>query len=186
MRLSLDDLRGELPAPAAEQGLNEDASSSSSSSSSSSPLRSISLPLKRPRVSDRDGPQSKKGPAVVPAVESDPIDDGLEFKEEKCEVNDINSELNTWLGDYAPVYRWDDVRASVSVAWTEDEARFPRLSLLARRFLCILPTSASSERVWSGFGRLLNHKSSKMDSDIAAKIMFLRYNGAIVDRVPIF
>ena len=35
------------------------------------------------------------------------------------------------------------------------EQRFPLLSLLARRLLCILPTYASSELVWSGFGHII-------------------------------
>ena len=70
-----------------------------------------------------------------------------------------------------------------AVNWKIDEVVFPRLALLARRFLCILPTSAPSERVWSGMGHIVTKHSTTIDSTIAAQKMYLRYNFDIAKRV---
>ena len=43
-------------------------------------------------------------------------------------------------------------------------------------FLGVLPTSAPSERVWSGFGHVITKNSSTIDSTLSAKIMFLCHN----------
>ena len=98
----------------------------------------------------------------------------------------MDFELNTWLGPDDRVCGWEDPKVQVAAAWKRDEAKFPRLSLLARRFLCILPTSAASERVRSGFGHVLTAESSKMDSDLAVKTMYLRSNTAILAQLPAF
>ena len=73
-----------------------------------------------------------------------------------------------------------------NVQWKALEPEFPRLALLARRFLSISPTSAPSERVWSRFGRVISKQSSTIDSTIAAQIMFLRDNQHLLKSVNPF
>ena len=64
-----------------------------------------------------------------------------------------------------------------------DEKFYPRLAFLARRFLCILPTSSPSERIWSGYGQVITKQSASIDSTAAAHKMFLKRNHAIVELV---
>ena len=83
-----------------------------------------------------------------------------------------------------PQLAWNDPNSQPSVLWRKDEKTFPRLALLARRFLSILPTSAPSERVWSGFGHIITKQSATIDSTIASQTLYLRYNRDLVDRIP--
>jgi hAT family C-terminal dimerisation region len=57
--------------------------------------------------------------------------------------------------------------------WPEHKALFPRMEQLARHFLCILPSSAASERVWSAMKHFLTDESSHMDAETAIQLMFL-------------
>ena len=70
----------------------------------------------------------------------------------------------------------------ITLAWSRVMASE---SLLARRFLCILLSSAPSERVWSGFGHVIDRTSTTIDSTLAAQIMFLRANQDLLDRIPL-
>jgi hypothetical protein len=136
-----------------------------------------------------------EAPAPVPDLVPPPVlaphagifdfDVGMDFKDEKKEEKTgIHWELRHWFDD-ANELKWEDPNSQPSVRWREDEKVFPRLALLARRFLCVLPTSAPSERVWSGFGHVISRNSSTIDSTIAAQIMYLRYNFHLTKQVPI-
>ena len=113
------------------------------------------------------------------------MDGGIEFQEEK-DVNkdDLERKLKEWFSPAAELLRWKDPNSQPSVKWQEDEQKFPRLVLLARRFLCILPTSAPSERVWSGLGNIITSHSATVDSTIASQKMYLKYNHDLADEVP--
>ena len=50
------------------------------------------------------------------------------------------------------------------------------LALLARKYLAVQPTSASSERVFSKTSRLLSAKRSRMDPVFAGKAFFVSEN----------
>ena len=114
------------------------------------------------------------------------MDAGLEMEDKKIEgEHDIQWEIQNWLSAAAPQLKWNDKQSEPDVTWPALEATFPRLSLLARRFLCMLPTSAPSERVWSGFGNLITDQSSTIDSAIATQTMFLRYNHELADKIPL-
>ena len=106
--------------------------------------------------------------------------DGEQQPEEKNEEKDqtLNSELARWFDsrDGAKFMLWSAPNSQPAMQWPALENDFPRLALLAHRFLCVLPTSAPSERVWSGFGHVISKSSSTIDSSLAAKLMFLRYN----------
>lgn len=112
------------------------------------------------------------------------MDDGIEAEEKKEEgEHDVQWEIDNWFSPAAPRLRFADNPPEVT--WPSLAPTFPRLALLARRFLCILPTSAPSERVWSGFGHVITKESSNIDSEFAIRNMFLRYNPDLIDSVPL-
>ena len=128
--------------------------------------------------------------ASVPAhplrFEAD-IDQGIDDQEEEKEIkeHDLQWEMHQWFSPAAPQLKWNDAKSQPAFTWKRDEDKYPRLSLLARRFLCILPTSAPSERVWSGFGHIINKQSTHIDSTIASQTMYLRYNHDLTKEVPV-
>ena len=90
-----------------------------------------------------------------------------------------------WIVIMGQVLMWDNADSQPSIQWSKLYLTFPRLSMLARRFLCILPSSAPSERVWSGFGHIIDKNSSTIDSTLAAQIMFLRANKDMLESIPL-
>ena len=153
-------------------------------------------PAKKPRV---DAPLPPAAVAAAAAAESGGrsrkdkmvLDMDGEQKEEEPDIKeddqDIKWEVEAWFDrDHgARFLKWDNNESQPRVQWLQLQSTFPRLSMLARRFLCILPSSAPSERVWSGFGHIIDKSSSTMDSTLAAQIMFLRANKDILDFIPV-
>ena len=60
--------------------------------------------------------------------------------------------------------------------WRNNECRYPCLSSLAKRYLCIPATSASSERVFSTSGNIVTQKRSTLSSENLESLVFLNYN----------
>ena len=60
--------------------------------------------------------------------------------------------------------------------WKANEDRFPKMSKLARKYLCIPATSVASERVFSTSGNIVNAKRSKMMSEYVDILTFLAKN----------
>ena len=60
--------------------------------------------------------------------------------------------------------------------WREHAARFPRLAILARLYLQIPATSASSERLFSCFGNIYTDRRLSLKTETAQAILFLHYN----------
>ena len=60
--------------------------------------------------------------------------------------------------------------------WYNNESRYPCLSLIAKKYLCIPATSASSERVFSTSGNIVTHKRSTLTSENVQSLVFLNYN----------
>ena len=120
-----------------------------------------------------------------PAIDMDG-DMQVEEKKEVKEERDVQWELTHWFSPAAPFLPWYDPQSQPDVQWKALESEFPRLALLARRFLSIPPTSAPSERVWSRFGHVISKQSSTIDSTIAAQIMFLRDNEQLLKSVDPF
>lgn len=67
--------------------------------------------------------------------------------------------------------------------WSKNEESFPRLAILARCFLAILPTSAASERIWSQLKFVISKLSSTIDGDLACQIIYLKKNFLLFDKV---
>ena len=120
-----------------------------------------------------------------PAIDMDG-DMQVEEKKEVKEERDVQWELAHWFNPAAPFLPWYAPQSQPDVQWKALDSEFPRLALLARRFLSIPPTSASSERVWSRFGHVVSKQSSTIDSTIAAQIMFLRDNEQLLKSVDPF
>ena len=128
--------------------------------------------------------------APVAAASAHAIDmDGdmqVEERKEATEERGVQWELAHWFSPAAPFLPWYAPQSQPDVQWKALEPEFPRLALLARRFLSIPPTSAPSERVWSRFGRVISKQSSTINYTIAAQIMFLRDNECLLNSVDPF
>ena len=58
--------------------------------------------------------------------------------------------------------------------WKENERKFPRISKLARKYLQIPATSASSERSFSTFGNIYCPKRISQKTSTAEAVLFLK------------
>ena len=153
-------------------------------------------PAKKPRFDD---PLPPAAAAAAASAMSDgrsrkdkmAIDMDGEQNEEEPDImeddHDIKWEVEAWFdrAHGARFLKWDNNESQPRVQWLQLQSTFPRLSMLARRFLCILPYSAPSERVWSGFGHIIDKSSITIYSTLAAQIMFLRANKDILDFIPV-
>lgn len=62
------------------------------------------------------------------------------------------------------------------VWWKNNQHRYPFLSKLARKYLCIPATSAPSERVFSSSGNIVTNRRSNLTPDIVKSLVFLHHN----------
>jgi hypothetical protein len=62
---------------------------------------------------------------------------------------------------------------SVLAYWKD--SLFVNLKLLARKFLCVPPTSIESERVFSAMGAIYDDKRQSLSEEHAHHQLFLRY-----------
>ena len=141
---------------------------------------------KHPHPDIKEERAAKRLAVPAPALPHflDRMDDGIEAEEKKEEEeHDVKREIDYWFSPAAPRLRFADNPPDVK--WPSLSPTFPHLALLARRFLCILPTAAPSERVWSGFGHVITKDSSNIDSVFAIRNMFLVYNHNLIEQVPI-
>ena len=60
--------------------------------------------------------------------------------------------------------------------WLKNEAKYPKISRIARRVLAVPATSVPSERIFSAAGLLINKLRSRLSSDIVDSIIFLNKN----------
>ena len=67
--------------------------------------------------------------------------------------------------------------------WKENEKNYIRLCKLAPFILCIMPTSAPSERLWSQFKFVLSKLTTSMEGELACMIMYMHKNQHLLDRV---
>ena len=60
--------------------------------------------------------------------------------------------------------------------WKANELKYPILSELAKRYLCVPATSVASERVFSSAGDLVSAQRSSLHSEHVDKLLFLEKN----------
>ena len=106
--------------------------------------------------------------------EEDGEDDMLS---EKC-----HSELQAFLHivNSQPIKNSDGDFNDPLAWWSVNEHKFPTLAKLARAFLAIPATSAASERVWSRASQVLSIRRSRMDPELAQRIMYTRENNRLL------
>lgn len=75
----------------------------------------------------------------------------------------------------SPIRSEGDQRDASLIWWHANEARFPVLSVLARRFLCIQVTSAASERGFSILSHVVTALRSCFSDQHVCDAVFLRY-----------
>jgi hypothetical protein len=69
-----------------------------------------------------------------------------------------------------------DAEADPLQWWKEHESDFPKLAIVAWRFLCVPATSVPSERIFSTAGILINKLRNRLSSVLVDKIIFLNKN----------
>ena len=57
--------------------------------------------------------------------------------------------------------------------WKGRQSKYPLLSQLAKKYLCIMGTSTSAERVFSAMGRVLTKTRMRMSENMFSSLMFL-------------
>jgi len=60
--------------------------------------------------------------------------------------------------------------------WKANELKYPILSKLSQRYLCVPATSVASERVFSSGGDLVSTQRSCLHSENVGKLPFLKKN----------
>ena len=86
-------------------------------------------------------------------------------------VDNVN-EVDAYLSLQAPKLNYDPLDW-----WKDNLKRFSLLSWIAHKYLLILATSVSSERLFSDAGNILTAKRSKMCPNLFKKLVFLKRNG---------
>ena len=60
--------------------------------------------------------------------------------------------------------------------WKTHEDEFPRLAMLARRYLCVMATSVSCERIFSTSGWIVNKRRCSLSDERISTLMLIRCN----------
>ena len=113
------------------------------------------------------------------------VDPPLDVEEDDENVIRVTceKELELYLKTPGMSLRNPDGSFTDPLVWwegVEKAGKFPILCQLAEVFLAIPATSAPSERIWSRSAAVLTAKKSRMSSEVASCIMFLKENGAVV------
>ena len=73
-----------------------------------------------------------------------------------------------------------DTQLSILKWWAKHSVFYPRLSVLAKKYLCIPASSVSSERVFSLAGHLVNKKRARMSPSHVDTFHFLKQEYGIL------
>ena len=97
----------------------------------------------------------------------------MEFANEDQNDSDEEDD-NDEVDEYVKVKLSFSKEQSVLEWWSKCSLNYPQLSLLARCLLGIPASSATSERVFSASGRILEERRQNLSGDIVNDILFLR------------
>ena len=86
-------------------------------------------------------------------------------------TDDIEKEVDSFLKDPPPL-----LDSSPTAWWKVNEGRFPRLAILARKYLAIPGTSVPSERVFSAAGLTVNRLRTRLTPEHVDMLIFLNKN----------
>ena len=67
--------------------------------------------------------------------------------------------------------------------WRDHKNKYPTLSFLAKKYLCVAATSTPSERLFSDAGNTMTAKRTKLNPFLFERIVFLKKNMKIVENI---
>jgi len=105
-------------------------------------------------------------------------EDKARLRESTPVMNIVQAELSTYM-DVEPNIPVSHGDASLKW-WAHNAAKYPHLSSLARNYLGIPSTSASSERLFSKTGLIISERRTSLTPENAEQIAFLSQNWSIV------
>lgn len=112
---------------------------------------------------NKDNSASKKRKVEVNYNESD--------DEEDEEIDEVAKEISRYRNEEIDV---DKIEDPLKDFWLKNESKYPILSRLAKRFLCIPATSVEAERRFSDMGLLLTKRRLCMTGDHVDMCLFLK------------
>eukprot|EP00057_Strongylocentrotus_purpuratus_P035145 XP_797872.3 PREDICTED: zinc finger BED domain-containing protein 1-like [Strongylocentrotus purpuratus] len=129
------------------------------------------LPPRPPRQQRLDDDDEDR-PAAATAVDF-LLTGARQGPDDEADVADQDDadEIDLYLQHAAPPRSTDP-----TVWWAENHNKFPRVSLLAKKYLTIPATSVPAERIFSSAGNIVNKKRSCLDSDNVDMLVFLKDN----------
>ena len=89
-------------------------------------------------------------------------------------LNDAEVQVNRYLTE--PPLKCDEPGNCCLDWWKINGGRFPQVAVLARRYLCVPPTSVPAERIFSTAGLVINKQRSSLTPENADMIIFLNKN----------
>ncbi len=139
----------------------------------------ISRSSTEPDIPPDDGPSTIVTPAPPPCKKKKGLSAILKHIEEEntqsipslTPEDKINNEIHSYL-DYPIV----NSETNPLVWWKDEQRRFPTLSVMARKYLCICGTSVPSERVFSTSGFIVNGYRSRLRPKNVNYLVFLSHN----------
>ena len=94
-------------------------------------------------------------------------------REEEIENDNRNADdHDDEFGEYMKIQKVES-NTKVLEWWLSNSTKFPRLSKLAARYMCIPATSVPSERVFSTAGNIINAKRSNLTPENVNMLVFL-------------
>ncbi len=86
-------------------------------------------------------------------------------------VESIPHEVDAYLAEPTP-----SIHVKALDWWKNNRSRFPRMVLLACKYLCIPATSIASERTFSTAGNIVTKKRASLGGDTVDILVFLNKN----------
>ena len=94
--------------------------------------------------------------------------DNTDIEDVGMSGNDISDEITKYRAESTI-----DIGENPLIWWKKKESKYPRLSVLARKYLSVQASSTASERVFSLMGNILTKKRLRLTSENFRKIIFL-------------
>lgn len=91
-------------------------------------------------------------------------------------VSDLSAQFEAYLSEPQLGHNLDALKW-----WKDHESKFPRVAELAKKYMCIPASSASSERVFSTAGNIITAKRSSLLPENVSTLVFLYQNRAHLD-----
>jgi hypothetical protein len=124
--------------------------------------------------------QSLAPPPVAPAAEYHIAASAAELRA-RC-VAVAENEVEAWINaPYLPMFDENMKPTDPLSYWKDNQVKFPYMTRLVRRVLCVPATSAASERLFSTAGLIITKKRNRLSSETAALLIYLRNAWPVVD-----